>query len=997
MQFKNLKTLTLAAFLASVSSAAWSAPIDLNQACRIAAKFRTAQAARLKKAPVDAKSLSLVYTAQSQAGDCFYILNTGTDGGYTIVAADDRIPEVLGYSENGAFDPDRIPDNMKWWLNEYKRQIEFFLQNEDRFNGNFAKLPEFKEIKPLLTSQWNQSEPFNNMCPMDGSKRSVTGCVATAMAQVMRHHQWPVNPTGSANGVTFSGTTLDWANMIDVYESGKYSQVQADAVALLMRQCGASVSMMYSSSASGAYSPDVVPALYTYFGYNKAIKYLMRDYYSLSDWSKIIHDELADNRPVYYSGQATGGGHAFVCDGYQGNGYFHFNWGWGGYQDGYFRLYALNPDSGGIGSYEGGYNSNQAILAGVRKATADDGPYQCLMIANGGYLYSNNNGEDRVSFKNAGLFYNPTGRTEKLNIGFKLQNINDSANIKYFGNFSAELKKNYGYKSVSFQLPSDLKNGQYRLTIVYKDSEVSSSVWQDIMIPYGETNYILVNKTSSGVTFTTPKAETGANLIVNSIEVIGDTIFSDLSNSVKLTISNVSDFDFQGNISMNFYRESNMKLAKTYNTYTVIPAKSSSDVYYDFYFGASARNYILKFSTEEQDSLGDPFKLKVNNYTSTIDESSVISAYIYSPSMYTIGSGSTILEFDIMKSGSTPYTSTLGFRLIRQNDKKIMQSWKTGSITFSQDQQGYRYRIGIENIKTLTAGNYYWQIYDASNNKIISDPLYMKVTEGPLYYGDITFRNIDENVAEIMPSTKGYKGDLVIPEIISDSKVKAIAGDAFTFSEDLTALTLPENIGNIANAQFFGCSKMEKLTLNSKTVPAVSSVAFAPDAPSAIELKVNENLPNLYKRTKIWDAFFFPSWNIQLDKNIRVISGLINDSTGSVFSPYYINRDQQLSVKVVCNQGDEVSYEYTIGNGEKMTKVAENGMITLPALGKENGTLRIYYSKYNGINTMSADTEDSFNVFTLDGLMILKNAPKTELDKLPKGIYIINGKKTNLR
>lgn len=997
MQINNLKALTLAAFLASSFSAAWSAPVDLNQACRIAATFKTAQASRLKKAPVDPKSLSLAYTARSKAGDCFYILNAGTDGGYTIVAADDRIPEVLGYSENGFFDPNRIPDNMKWWLNEYKRQIEFFLQKEDWVNGNFAKLPEFKEIKPLLTSQWNQSAPFNNMCPMDGSKRSVTGCVATAMAQVMRHHQWPVNPIGQANGVTFTGTTLDWANMLDVYESGKYSQEQANAVALLMRQCGASVSMMYSSSASGAYSPDVVPALYTYFDYNKAIKYLLRNYYSLTDWSKIIHAELAENRPVYYSGQATDGGHAFVCDGYQGNGYFHFNWGWGGYQDGYFRLYALNPDSGGIGSYEGGYNSHQAILTGVRKSTANDGPYQCLMIANYGYQYVKNDGVDCISFKNDGLFYNPTGRIEKLNICFKLQNINDSANIQYFGNFSADLKKNYGYKFAGVQLPSDLKNGQYRLTIAYKDREVSTSKWQDVMIPYGETNYILVDKASSGVTFTTPKTETSANLIVNSIEIGGDTILSDFINPVKLTISNVSDFDFQGNISMNFYRASNMKLAKTYDVFAIIPAKSSSDVYHDFYFGASAQNYILKFSTKEQDSLGDPFKLKVKNYTSTIDESSVISAYINSPSTYTIGSGSTVIEFDILRSGSNSYTSPLGIRLLRQIDNKVMQSWKTGSVTFSQDKQGYRYRIGIENVKTLTAGNYYWQIYDASNNKIISDPLYMRVTEGPLYSGEITFRNINENVAEIMPSAKGYKGDLIIPEIISDSKVKAIAGDAFTFSEDLTELTLPESIDNIANAQFFECSKMEKLTLNSKTVPAVSSVAFAPQAPSAIELKVNDNLPNLYKRTKIWDEFFFPAWDIKIDKDIQIISGLINDSTGSVFSPYYINRDQQLSVKVVCDKGDEVSFEYTVGNGQKVTKVAENGVITLPALGKENGTLRIYYSKHDGIDAMSADMEDSFNVFTLDGLMILKNAPKTELDKLPKGIYIINGKKTNFR
>ena len=941
MKFKSIRQLamTIAVSLTAVTS--WGAPVDIDQARNIAAKFKTEQSSLLKKAPVNPNSLSLAYTAQSVAGDCYYIFNSGNDGGYTIVAADDRIPQVLGYSDRGNFDPKRMPDNMKWWLNEYKKEIEYFLQNEDKFHETSAKLPEYKEIKPLLTTQWNQSAPYNNMCPMDGTSRSVTGCVATAMAQVMKHHNWPVNPKGSANGVTFTGTTLDWANMLDRYDDGTYTQKQADAVALLMRQCGASVSMMYSSSASGAYSPDVVPALYTYFDYNKAIKYLPRPYFSQQEWNKIVYDELAANRPVYYSGQADGGGHAFVCDGYQGKGYFHFNWGWGGFEDGYFLLFALNPSSGGIGSYEGGYNRAQAILTGVQKASANDGPLQSLLVAGDGYLYTFTDDENVIRFENNSMFYNPIGRTQNLKIAFKLVNENNKSDVRIFGDFDTNLRQNYGYRTVGFELPTDLPLGTYRLTLVYKDRDYSAAEWEDVMIPYGTRNYILVEKTSEGTKITNPTPSTGAKLIVNSLTPVTDSLYFYMSNPMKVTISNVSDNDFSGTITYGMCKEPNSNPIRKFDFTAVIPARTSISTIVNPIINLRPADYYFRFSTATQEDLGDPFKLKVNDFKTTIDENSNFTAEITSPSYYSIGSGSTILEFSASKKeGSTTNTTKFGLRLYRKIDNKLIRSWGTADLIFSgNNARNFRYRIDIQDIRTLTPGNYYWQIYDNNANQVISNPFFMKITEGPLTEDGLTYQIYDANTAEIMSSTADYKGSLSIPSKIKTNNVNRIAGDAFTFCGELQELTLPTTIGSIANAQFYGCEKLEKLTLESPVVPAVSTCAFAPEAASKIELRVANYLVNSYKRTATWEDFFFPAWNIEMGKDIKVISGLQNDTTGMPYAPYYVNRDSQLTIKLQLADGDEISYDYTIGNGQKVTKVAENGQITLPALGRENGSL----------------------------------------------------------
>ena len=240
------------------------------------------------------------------------------------------------------------------------------------------------DIAPLVSTTWNQGAPYNNLCPVySGSNRSATGCVATAMAQVMNCHQWPQSATTAIPGYTtesygidltagLPAVTFDWANMQDSYSSSA-TGTAADAVATLMQYCGYSVEMDYGPE-SGSNTDMVAAALKAYFDYNATTQFVSRSMYTYAKWTALIYHELANGRPVVYGGMSSGGGHEFVCDGYKyenNTDFFHINWGWGGLSDNYFVLSALDPDQQGIGgsSSNDGFHYGQDAVIGIQPST----------------------------------------------------------------------------------------------------------------------------------------------------------------------------------------------------------------------------------------------------------------------------------------------------------------------------------------------------------------------------------------------------------------------------------------------------------------------------------------------------------------------------------------------------------------------------------------------------------------------------------------------------
>ena len=371
------RRLFILAFSLLAISVAYGRQISEQSAKELVLGFYAEKSATHKVAPAVASEINLAHKHMSGENTGLYVFNRGENGGFVIVSADDAVAPILGYSSQGSFSSDNMPPSLRSWLDEYSRQIDY-ARNAKLEKAAYAESEDFMPIMPLIASLWEQADPYNRMCPEYKGERCLTGCAATALAMVMKYYEHPKTGVGSHSytpinnrklgklTVDFGATTYDWDNMRDEYWWGTYTDEEANAVATLMYHCGVSLDMQYGTMSSGAYSVDWPRALKNYFDYDDGVHLLYREYYSTQGWNELIYNELAAGRPVLYSGVSYEGGHAFVCDGYSADGYFHINWGWAGMSDGYFLLSALDPYEMGSGGSEGGFNFNQTITIGIK-------------------------------------------------------------------------------------------------------------------------------------------------------------------------------------------------------------------------------------------------------------------------------------------------------------------------------------------------------------------------------------------------------------------------------------------------------------------------------------------------------------------------------------------------------------------------------------------------------------------------------------------------------
>ncbi|MDE5574215.1 MAG: C10 family peptidase, partial [Bacteroidales bacterium] len=359
-----------------------AAPVSLETAKKTAEKFYGVQLqkATVKSLPV----LSCVYPKSTKGADFvpYYIFNAEKEQGFVIVAGDDNAASlILGYSDKGSFQTENMPDNLKFWLGFYEEGVRSAAAHGGSGNmqakSGFTKAEVVKE--PLLDSiSYNQAAPYNDLCPIDHTtgKRSMTGCVATALTTIARYYEYPKHGQDSITYTTskglelsmdFSKNTYDWENMLKSYNGklSQYTEEQRTAVATLMRDMGYAVQMGYGSDASGALRDPTVIGMVKYMGFDSILNFRERmDYDNDDQWIAVLKDNLDNDLPVYYTGQGDGGGHAFVCDGYNDNDFFHIDWGWAGLNNGYFSVRNLDPGNiEGIGAGTGGgYSKMQAIM-----------------------------------------------------------------------------------------------------------------------------------------------------------------------------------------------------------------------------------------------------------------------------------------------------------------------------------------------------------------------------------------------------------------------------------------------------------------------------------------------------------------------------------------------------------------------------------------------------------------------------------------------------------
>lgn len=452
-------------------------------------------------------------TTAGEDGAAWYLFGNGTET--MVVSGNDIAAPVLGYMDTPLSSMDQLAPPARYWLEEYAREIAWAagrpgLSKAYDTRGTAARAQRVA-IAPMLETQWNQDAPYNNNCPSTyAGQRTYTGCVATAMAQVMRYHRYPSTATGRVSYKWNNGTrnvslsldlsevSFDWSDMADSYGTeNPGTTAQQQAVATLMQACGYSVSMNYGagSRGSGTQSYRIRQAMATNFGYDKGMNMQSRDYFMAEEWDEMMYENLRTVGPCIYNGQGSSGGHSFVCDGYRPDGFYHINWGWGGRSDGYYLLSALDPTNTGIGGGSGGYNYQQDAVLGIRPPVAGSVEALPYMAIYGDMKVTTSRRQLTLTADGSqGGFYNMSGIPGTFNVAVRLTG-DDSAPVYITLYTGSEWASHVGFTKKTFDLPAALPDGTYTLVPVYQVNQ--STVWTP-MLYNKENSYGSLEITVSG-------------------------------------------------------------------------------------------------------------------------------------------------------------------------------------------------------------------------------------------------------------------------------------------------------------------------------------------------------------------------------------------------------------------------------------------------------------------------------------------------------------------
>ena len=460
----------------------------------------------------DKTPMQLAYTSSFNGNNTYYVFNKDNNEGYVILSADDCMPAVLGVIDNGSFDINNVPENMKWWLSQYDISISNYASKGKKYVSSATK----QDIAPLLRRiAYGQEEPYNDLCPEYNGRKAVTGCVATAMAQIMRMHKWPKRGTGMneyecwLNDKTitlktdFTQSIYQWDKMAETY-TGVESSEEKQAVARLLYDCGVAVNMGYGLYGSSAFESKAFQAFIKHFNYDRnAILINRHYYYEDAEWEDLIYENLNNGLPIFYVGLgkgAYGEHHAFVCDGYQAkDNLFHFNWGWDGRDNGYF-LMATNANDAKSSLYP----DKQLAILNLKPASEpfdENKEVEFPWTVSYPYEFRTSNYStgwkmtkvDRISrseFKETAKRGNPIALVGRPFI----TRYNGFSNRKYAIGIKAQSEKYEFVETIhegeatletifdviqltSFNIP---KNGKYTISFVYKDLTAGDTEWKEM-------------------------------------------------------------------------------------------------------------------------------------------------------------------------------------------------------------------------------------------------------------------------------------------------------------------------------------------------------------------------------------------------------------------------------------------------------------------------------------------------------------------------------------
>ncbi len=691
-------------------------------------------------------------SAPESSDNLFYIFSD--DRSFVIAGADKKLPALIAYGNSSAFSADSIPDNLRYWLDDYKAKMSAALAKGVTLTSPTAMGTPV--VKPLITAKWTQSEPYNNDCN-DIGQPSVTGCAATAMAQIMYYHKWPMQGTGSHSysyklnfggdigekiitpSVDFSAHTYNWSTMQDAYgvyideESGKvmkasYTDAQAADVACLLHDCGVSVNMKYAGSSSAAVSGSEAYALTTYFGYDPGMTYLLRKCFTDEEWTQMIRTELDAKRPVIYGGVTKNKkGHGFICDGYDDAGYYHINWGWYGKSNGYYLIVgtnALNPDSSG--EENGGFTEGNDMIIGIQKAQPGSS-YNYYMYCPRAFTVDKSEITPNTKIKIEGRFFNGTIVEADLEIGMRFKHTEADYSLDVYWS-SATLKKGNGYSSYGCYPRSLRYNGKYEVYPIYRVK--GSTEWKVMQYnktwavptttfsggeeppvvnpPVPEKKYYSVSVTSSSAEkgsvtvegFADGKAEEGSDITITAVPRDGYQFvkWSDGSNVNPRTINVKDNITLTAEFSAKQYKIIYKVDGSEYKTVTVEYGSAVTPIAAPKKEGYTFSGWKgLPESTMPASDVTVNGTFTVNSYTLT---------YIYN--------NEKVKEIELEYGSEIP-----AFNYVPENPYHTFLGWRTDGYTVMPAHNLTFIADFVDGIGAITALPQDVKIFDASGKRIM--------------------------------------------------------------------------------------------------------------------------------------------------------------------------------------------------------------------------------------------------------------------------------------
>ena len=481
------------------------------------------------------------YTYTFEGEPSYYFFNSEEKKGFIILSADYNEDILIGYSLNDTINPNHIPEALK-----------LFLKGHKTLNGN-TNGKHRNAISPMLTTRWNQDEPYNNTLPIPYGDKSLAGCVTTAMAQVINYHRFPIQPVGNVEytsvlmrySANLAEYTFDFNNMINDYQENNATDEQLKAVNDLFYCCGMSVDSSWGKDVTTAQSSLVPERMNKHFGYSNAIGIVNSSCFTSDEWSDLLYDQLEKGLPVMISAKSGNNsvGHMFICDGCDENGFYHINWGWGGALDGFFNLnslYSYDPD---IDFSTEGFSINQKAIINICPENLMKSPIEIFTAESFSLPAVSFDLGKQIEVSCA--LKQCTGYKTPVKFGLKFTEINTGKSIISGRDKTNELERDIITWSWWQSLPKELEEGTYKVSpIIYVCED---NAWQDIHIDTKANRYYMADVVGSKITFYKP---TGKGNLTIKKSTYPETLFYNKTFSAYADLINDSENDFSGYIAL---------------------------------------------------------------------------------------------------------------------------------------------------------------------------------------------------------------------------------------------------------------------------------------------------------------------------------------------------------------------------------------------------------------------------------------------------------------